>query len=329
MGNLSSKPQTTPEDQQALRDFRQSYLDYLASEQGRAIQDQSNKYLTPESANASLTVIKQSQTYLQQNPNANMLELQSSKDTCTIQLKKIRETDKPKSYIQSIINGIPGINEQYGIQQKLITPQQQSSLAVLGSSLNSWLKSNNSATLIDYNQKIQEITTNINSIFPDPTIQKQIRDAINALTRLTPQEAEQQSKELKNKTVDNARLEFKTTDVATTAISIAAQVFGSLFLTLLIIFCGSLAANQAIGREPIYRVIYFIWGMVFFPLVAIQSVLHRLRIGPLPMYGILPVSTEAGTTRLAKLLWSPFYWIPDVKSDSMKEEYLKSLSNIY
>ena len=100
----------------------------------------------------------------------------------------------------------------------------------------------------------------------------------------------------------------------------------SFFLILLIIFCGSLAANQAIGRDPVYRVIYFIWGMVFFPVVAIQSLLQRLRVGPIPMYGILPISTEDGTTRLGKLLWSPFYWIPDVKSDNLRDEYLKSLS---
>jgi hypothetical protein len=152
---------------------------------------------------------------------------------------------------------------------------------------------------------------------------------IESLTKLTPQEAEQQSKQLKNKTGDNARLEFKATDVLTTSLSVAGQVFGSLFLILLIIFCGSLAANQAIGRDPIYRVIYFIWGMVFFPFVAIQCLLQRLRVGPIPMYGILPVSTEPGTTRLGKLLWAPFYWIPDIKSDAMKEEYLKSLSKIY
>jgi hypothetical protein len=330
MGNLlNTSSKTSPPTQagqQELRNFRQSYLDYLASEQGRAIQDQTNKYLTPESANDSLTIIKQSQTYLQQNPNANILELQSSKDTCTIQLKRIRETNKPKSYLQSIVNGIPGINEEYGVQQKLITSQQQSSLAVVGSSLNSWLKSNNSATLIDYNQKIQEIRTSINGIFTDPTVQKQIQGAIEALTKLTPQEADQQSKELKDKTKDNLRLEFKSTDVLTTTISVATQVFMSFFLILLIIFCGSLAANQAIGRDPVYRVIYFIWGMVFFPLVAIQCLLQRLRVGPIPMYGILPVSTEAATTRLGKLLWAPFYWIPDVKSDTLRDEYLKSLT---
>lgn len=325
--NISSKTSPpTQAGQQELRNFRQSYLDYLASEQGRAIQDQTNKYLTPESANDSLTIIKQSQNYLQQNPNANILELQSSKDTCIIQLKRIRETDKPKSYLQSIVNGIPGINEQYGIQQKLITPQEQSSLAVIGSSLNSWLKSNKSATLIDYNQKKQEIITTINGIFSDSTVKKQIQDAIQALTKLTPQEAEEQSKELKGKTKDTLRLEFKSTDVLTTTISIATQVFLSFFLILLIIFCGSLAANQAIGRDPVYRVIYFIWGMVFFPVVAIQSLLQRLRVGPIPMYGILPISTEDGTTRLGKLLWSPFYWIPDVKSDNLRDEYLKSLS---
>jgi hypothetical protein len=114
------------------------------------------------------------------------------------------------------------------------------------------------------------------------------------------------------------------------AIDIALKVFFSLLLVAVCIVSGSLAANAAIGRHTGYRVLYFIYGCIpfFVPFIIFYTIYRRISEGPLPYYGILPVSLEAATTTLGKYLWWPFYWIPDHLSVEETDTFQKALEAI-
>lgn len=328
LNRLGLGPEPTLEEQQKLREFRQTYLDYLASEQGRTVSDQTSKRLTPESTQQILSLIKDAQTWLQKNPNANLLELQAARDNFTIELKRIRDIDKPKAILQSFVYGIPGFVNEVGKQKKLLSTAEQYSMTGIANTLNAWLIANPNKTVLDYNQKSAETESALKANVSNDDAKRMLNHFINNFIKQTPPETiKEQVQKDEKKAEFTAKLELKPKEVLEETISTAFTVFWTLLIIALCIFCGSLAANQAIGRDPIYRILYFIWGAfpLFAPFVAIQSLLLRLRTGPIPMFAILPISTTPAISRLGKLLMYPFYWIPDADSDRLTQQYLKSL----
>jgi hypothetical protein len=103
--------------------------------------------------------------------------------------------------------------------------------------------------------------------------------------------------------------------------------------SIIVAFCivaGSLAANFAISRPPAYRILYFMYGCIpfFAPLVYMYTLYKRIAEGPISYYGILPLSVEPGITRLGKLLWYPFYYVPDSKAVESFDTFKASVEAI-
>ena len=95
----------------------------------------------------------------------------------------------------------------------------------------------------------------------------------------------------------------------------------------LCLLSGSFAANFAIGRVPAYRVLYFLYGCIpiFTPLVLLYTIYKRIKDGRIPVYTMLPISIDPATTRLGRLLWRPFYWIPDQQAIDAFKHFNDSL----
>ena len=324
LSSIGLAPQLTVEEQQRITEFRQNYIDYLNAEQGRTTSDTS---LAPESLNAILKQIKDAQTFLQNNPTANILNLQSARDAFTIAVKQIRDIDAPKKTIQNLINGIPAIVNFYGQQKKLLTSAEQINLISIKNSLQSWIYSNSAATVLDLKAQIATVKNNIINAISDESALASIKSELSKFETMTVEETKKMAAKLdkvgsalKNSTLD-------IVDVGKTVFSVTIKVFTSLLLISLLVFAGSLAANQAIGREPTYRILYFLWAAipVFAPFVLIQSLLKRMSSGPIRIYGILPISTVPAVSRLGKLLWYPFYWVPDLESKALEDSYNASV----
>ena len=74
---------------------------------------------------------------------------------------------------------------------------------------------------------------------------------------------------------------------------------------------GMLAANDAIGREVKYRVLFFIYGFIFAPFVLIYY-LVRLGLGTAPkLYTMLPITQMKAETSLGSFFLFPFYYQED------------------
>ena len=74
---------------------------------------------------------------------------------------------------------------------------------------------------------------------------------------------------------------------------------------------GMLAANDAIGREPKYRILFFIYGFIFSPFVLVYY-LVRLGMGTAPkIYTMLPITQTKALTALGSLFLFPFYYQED------------------
>jgi len=83
------------------------------------------------------------------------------------------------------------------------------------------------------------------------------------------------------------------------------------FYFTLCVLGGMLAANDAIGREVKYRVLFFIYGFIFAPFVLIYY-LVRVGLGTAPkLYTMLPITQTKAETSLGSFFLFPFYYQED------------------
>jgi len=319
------------EEQNKRRDVRQSFLDFLASEQGRALQSQKDGKLSPESTQTVLQRVKKSQEWLTNNPNANLSEIQTERDSFTVDVKKVYDVNSIKQQLGNTPIFLQLVYKNFNKEEnrKKFSKEDLAKLQTLpavASTLDNWFKKHQDESLITYQQKLEEVKNQL--VFQDRGVNRDLN--LDRLANTRKSDLEKFAKQQDIRIANSERADFNTSTVVGQTTATATQIVVSLGLITLCLFCGSLAAKKAIGRDEVYRTIYFIWGAVpiFAPLVAFYSILKRFREGPLPMYSVLPLSTTEATTRLGKLLNYPFFWTPDAQSDAMRKAYLDSLSAV-
>lgn len=100
------------------------------------------------------------------------------------------------------------------------------------------------------------------------------------------------------------------------------------FLLPVIIFflcttTGSIAANDAIGRHPAIRVVYFLYGTfpVFAPLVLIYYI-YRYFAGSYPVwYNFLPLTTTTSSNGFMQTIMKPFIYQMDANIKYMEKKF--------
>lgn len=77
---------------------------------------------------------------------------------------------------------------------------------------------------------------------------------------------------------------------------------------------GSLAANDAIGRSPGVRLVYFIYGSLFAPFMLIYYIIRAFK-GSYPLwYNFLPLTTYVSENSLVRTLLFPFIYKQDANA---------------
>ena len=332
MGNrfsLGGQPQTQDQARET-RQARENYRNYLTTTQVNVNTEVNAKRVTPDTGNLILERIKVANTWLQKNPNANYNEITTNFDATNTEVKRLLGTDKPKREIQNQIAGIKAQAFQQR-ESKKIDEQEYEKLVQLANETEKWYKKNSTtATTIDFSQEDLKIQSSIRSIVKDANVGNDIIQNLNKTKNMNPNDLlasiQKTEKDLELKKSQS----FDLREGISVAWWKANQVFWISLLVFLCLVSGSLAANSAIGRARPYRVLYFIYGAMPFyaPLVILYTIYRRIREGPLPYYAPLPLSIEPATTRLGKLLWFPFYWIPDNNAIQEYDTFQEQLATI-
>jgi hypothetical protein len=327
MAALLGGQKQSPEELEKTRQVRTDYQNTLSQLQTNVNADVNSKKLTPESGQAILELLQTAQNWLSKNPNASISEVLSNQDSTVTEVRRIQGIDKPKREFSNMVNALPTISNDLQ-QKKKIDSTQQEKLNALAVQENKWFTRKGSiATEIDFSQETLKLTDTITTIVPDNDIRNYIMAELDKAKQMAPAElagnlnsAEKLLKKRKGQQVsvgEGISVIWKT----------AMSVFFSLLVISLCIMAGSFAANMAIGRDPPYRILYFLYGALptFAPFVLLYGIYKRLRYGPFTIYSILPVSIEPATTRLGKFFWFPFYWIPDEKAIAEYDLYRKAV----
>jgi hypothetical protein len=321
----------SPEEVEKVRKERTNYQDFLSRTSTNTIADVKNQTLTPEGGQSILKEIQSAQTWLQGHPNANLNELLTNRDATEVEIKRLLQTDKPKYSVFVFEKALPVLAKSYQ-QTKRITPEQATKLNSLASETQSWLKkSSASATLIDYDTQKLKITDQLKQIVPTPDVFQSIQTEIEKLSTENQSSLQTILQSEENRLTLAKSYEVDVQDGLSTGVSVAVKTFIIGSLVIVCLWAGSLAANFAIARPPMYRVLYFIYGAIpiFSPFVLVYSLYQRLMNGPLSNYSILPLSIEPSTGgKVAQALWWPFYWIPDGKAVASVSEFQKNLNEV-
>jgi hypothetical protein len=331
MGNLLSGSQKqNPDELKQVRQARIDYQNYLQQVQTNTNTDVNSKRLTPESGQLILAEVKKGVDWLQKYPNANFSEVLANHDARSTEIKRISSLDVPKREYYNSITALPTLANQYNTEKRIDKLQKEKLIAV-SEEHNKWYsKQSSTATPIDISQQQLKLNDTIVTILPDKQIREPFQKDLNKTKTLSPgdlistiEKAEADIQMRKSQQVD-------VQEGIDIVMSTAVKVFLGFLLVAFCIVAGSLAANFAIGRSLAYRILYFLWGAIpiFSPFVYLYALYKRLYDGRFPYYAILPLSTEAATTRLGTLLMYPFYYVPDheaVKAYDMFTESLKSI----
>ncbi len=330
MGQFWSQKAQTPDEVNALRAARTEYQDTLSSIQTNVQTDIQKQLLTPESGKLVLDRVQVAYTWLQKNPTATLIEIYANRDATTAEVKRILTVDRPKKEFQNILLALPVLADE-ALAKSMISKEQVAQLKTLAAKQTQWFDANAAkGNTLDFQQQELTLQTELQQILVKPDIVQFFKDKIDAIKTKQPStlESELAVRDQKAKAARDAEVHIE--DGLNAMKRTILITVGSLFLIALCIYSGSLAANAAIGRAPAYRILYFCYGFlpIFMPFVLLYTIFRRIYTGPLPYYGILPLTILPGETRLGKLLKFPFYWVPDAASNQLTKQFIESVEKI-
>lgn len=330
MGNLFSNQKQTPEDVKQVRQARVDYQNYLQQVQTNTNTDVNTKRLTPESGQAILKEVKKGFDWLQKYPNANFSEVLANYDATSTEIKRISTLDKPKREYLNTITVLPTLAEQFQSEKRIDKTQKEKLMAIADENQKWYSKQSGSATPVDISQQQLQFSDSIIKSIPDKTIRELLQTELEKTKNLSPGDL---ASTIQKTEMDIAARKSQQVDMqegVDIIMDTALKVFLGFLLVAFCIVGGSLAANFAIGRSIAYRVLYFIYGAIPFisPFVYLYAVYKRISDGRFSYYGILPIRTEAATTRLGKLLMYPFYYVPDHEAVKAFDDFTESIQSV-
>ena len=140
-----------------------------------------------------------------------------------------------------------------------------------------------------------------------------------------PKAIEQQAKEKEQEVQarkENERKQFSFSRFAGRVSSTAGSVVSSLLYVMICLVMGMLAANDAVGREPAYRILYFFYGFIFAPFL-IFYYFYRWYQGTAPkIYTLLPYTQTNAETSIGRFFLFPFYYQEDKVARDLMVDFL-------
>jgi hypothetical protein len=116
--------------------------------------------------------------------------------------------------------------------------------------------------------------------------------------------------------------EFSVKRFAGRVTSTASRVISSLLYLVFCLTIGMLAANQAIGREPAYRILYFLYGAIFAPFLVFYYIYLWFNDKAPKIYTLLPLTQTVATTTIGSFFMFPFTYKEDKDARELLVEFM-------
>lgn len=185
------------------------------------------------------------------------------------------------------------------------------------SSYNSWIYTQKT---IDLQTKVKSVKASLTQSVPQPYLGL-ILDSRNS-------KIVSQNKSLNDANQKAQDEQFNVFRLISSTRDIAIQVVTALFYTMICLVGGTLAANDAIGREVQYRILYFIYGFIFAPVVILYYLYRWFNSDAPYIYRMLPIFTTEAESTLARMFFYPFTYKEDKRALDAYAEFMKISAGI-
>jgi hypothetical protein len=265
--------------------------------------------------NTQITNIVQSgRKWLDENPNAPVEDILAQQQKTVETVEKIPSLQQflGDKGVALMLRILPGVlkDEQYS---KTTSPTTVAVNKKTVETVSAFLKKNPTLTI----SKAQELQTIIESAKKEGFV----FDASKFQAEEAARFADQQKQEAE-------RQEFKVGRFLKETMSITTKVVLTCFLIVLMLVSGMLCANDAIGRDIQYRVLYFFYGAIGF-LFVLPYYIYRWFSGTAPkIYRLLPLFTVPSETSLGRFLLYPFTFIEDSTSKEAQTQFLAAAAKM-
>ena len=286
--------------------------------------DLSSKSYTPKwTLNAWDSLIKETQSWLVKNADANE---QVTRDKFDEIKKRGDEIPQVNLYLytsqsfEKVMKFVANDLEQ----KKLLSKADRKAYQDLYEQLKRFNSSNTNPNLVDTKIFFDKFQRDVEAFSRQKGIWDQQQSLLQAaFSNPAKFEAdfgalERQAEDAK--TEEDKKFSFQrfTKKVTGTATTVIASL-------LYIVFCltmGMLAANQAIGREPAYRILYFLYGAIFAPLLVFYYLYLWFNKKSPKIYTLLPLTQTPAETTLGSFLMFPFFYKEDKPARDLLVEFL-------
>lgn len=140
-----------------------------------------------------------------------------------------------------------------------------------------------------------------------------------AAAAATKKQAEEDAKKQQDSNYKKAT--YSTSQFVKDVVKYTTLSFMIFIFVLFAVYSGHLAANDAIGREVPYRILYFIYGALFCIGVVPYYLIQRLRGRSIKSYAILPIREGPVPSGIEGFFLSFISYLPDEESLAAKASW--------
>lgn len=251
---------------------------------------------------------------LQKNPDQTEDEYKRKKDTVQEQQKDIFSVND-LVLILDVAAKVSRLQADKYLLEKRITDAQKTTLYTLASSIESFMNSIDTKETKDIRSFYESTRQGYKAIITDSDLALDVTK-VNTLEKQVTAE---------KKADENT---FRLSRLINETMRITMSTVGSLFLVMLFLISGMLTANDAIGRDISYRILYFIYGGLGFPVMLIYY-LYRWFFGTAPhIYRLLPIYTQESDTTIGRFFLFPFTYKEDKAAIDAKIKFMTEAASL-
>ena len=266
------------------------------------------------------TIANDGFAWISANPDA---DVQTITDQAVATSEKVQDVMKGNVVVLAL-SILPQFYKTVASQaflKKQITEDKKKVLENFADSISDWLKTAADKTSEQIYSKQQEIELKAKEVLEGTGEVQPVAKNEAEVAKAEKQVAATQEKVQKEEEADKNTFSGKR--LITSVFSIAGKVVASLFIVMLILVSGMLTANDAIGRDPQYRILYFVFGGLGFPVMLLYY-LYRWFTGTAPhIYRLLPLYTKESDTSIGRFFLFPFTYQEDAFA---KDAYTKFMT---
>jgi len=243
--------------------------------------------LTPQGSTQSAALFKITTDWLAANPDATSDELNDKIQEFQDKLATIYREDANRIYFYNVLKALNVQLLQFKSRNILAEDKYKKAKEILDKE-QVWLEKNPNESAQTYTDKLNKTTDEIKDIIGDPDISGKLDAAKGAVKDIdNTQELDAEVKKADEVNKQKEALEKQEFNSQRIFKKIGTGVFWAFWISLVLclaVLGGALAANEAIARPPMYRILYFIYGCLFFPIV-IGYFIYRNFTGHPPYFG--------------------------------------------